>query len=153
MNARIRKKQLKQYAKIFCDEVRQLSPEVKEKLTRKNPIVKCYKEKGLGGPVSDYPDSVGGLEEIIETHNGRLVIDGYFDKETGSIEIYNIFGEPLDYIKTIIRHECIHFILYESGLPWKDNDEMFTEMARYFNANPYRDYTEFVDILKEIEII
>lgn len=106
-------KYLNRYAQSFCDKVRMDFS--KYKLTKNNPHVICYKEKGIS------PDGI--------------IIDGEY--ADGKIYIYDCFGQvPLE-LKRTIKHEALHFILNQSGLPDKDDDDIFLLFAIKYNARPY----------------
>lgn len=106
---------LRQYAKDFCNQVRSEFPQIP--LASKNPIVECFSKPALG--------------------KNNVEIAGLFIPEKGKIEVYNILHEKFSDLKTTMRHECIHFLLYESGLQYEDTSETFLLMAAFYNARPY----------------
>lgn len=123
-----RTQKLKQYSVQFCDKVRADFPQIP--FTLKNPRIKCFKEQGV---TSD--DKLQGIAE--QTNKGLYLIDGEYIKEAGEIIIYNIIKEKPAELKTTVRHECLHFLLYESGLPDADETNEFLALALYYNARPY----------------
>lgn len=81
---------------------------------------------------------------IITTCCGQLVTNGEcIDEEGGCflpeqneiiIEFKNISYRNL---YATIRHEVIHAVLYNIGLPYKDEEALFYALALKFNALPY----------------
>lgn len=61
----------------------------------------------------------------------------FFDTKNNTITVHNIMAENTDELKQTIRHECLHFILYNNDLPARDEDIMFLLFAIAYNANPY----------------
>lgn len=126
MKRRKRTKNLKKYAVAFCEQVRSDFPSLP--LTSKRPIVCCFPYKCFTNA------TFGGLEE---TEDGKCIIDGYYNDKEGIIEIYDIFYEDKEALKKTIRHECLHFLLHQSGLDYKDTDKVFLLFAINYNARPY----------------
>lgn len=61
----------------------------------------------------------------------------FFNTRNNTITVYDIMAENTDELKQTIRHECIHFILYNNDLPARDEDIMFLLFTIAYNANPY----------------
>jgi hypothetical protein len=92
--------------------------------------MKFYEKKGLTKDIDfSYcdPFKKGDYTEI----------SGFFDIEKGCIEIYNFTREKPEMLKKYIRHECLHFILANCGLPYSDDEKLFILLAIKYNANPY----------------
>lgn len=113
-NYRRTKKRLKLYAKSFCREVKRELPG--HITTCKYPKIYCFREEGLN-------------------INNDLMDGLYIDGKV--IQIYDILRKPLSELKMTVRHECLHFLLYESGLPHDDKDMEFLALAYLYKADPY----------------
>ena len=115
MKLRTLKKSLKQYALTFCRTVYEDGQEVLKK--------EVYPSRMH---FSKWPGPF---------------IDGIVPNEQGphmaQIEIYGIIERPIEDMKMTIRHECLHFILRENGLPWDDYDNIFLIFAFCYGAVPY----------------
>ena len=139
MKTNKRTKMIKNYAKMFCDTVQN---ECKYITTRAYPKVKCFSFQA----VTSYDFGLE-LDDLIERHEDKEIIGGIFDKKGEAIEIYNIFREKPEELRRLVRHECLHFLLYKSGEPWDDDSNLFLLLAYYYDANPWALYPE---ILKKI---
>lgn len=124
-----RRKKYKRYARTFCDRVRNDYEKFRLFSTR-YPEMRFYTAKGYTtkGDFS-YCDA--------PTQGDYTEIAGYCDAEKGYIEIYNFTKEKPDRLKRTIRHECLHFILGDIGLPNTDDDTLFLLLAIKYNADPY----------------
>lgn len=125
-----RTQKLKRYALQFCEQVRADFPQIP--LTSKNPTVKCFRAIGC---TSDAVQLLQGIAE--QRDNGDFIIDGFHDQQGGVIDIFNIIKETPAELKRTVRHECIHFLLYESGLPCEDDANIFIALALNYDARPY----------------
>lgn len=125
-----RRRKYTEYARTFCDRVRN-DFELLQRMQARYPKMKFYTEKGLAKDIDfSYcnPFKKGDYTEI----------SGFFcDTEKDCIEIYNFTREKPEYLKKTIRHECLHFILANCGLPYSDDEELFILLAIKYNANPY----------------
>lgn len=132
-------RRLTRYIELFCDRVRKDLQ--KPYITTKTPKVKCYAEMGVS---DDAPTNIGE-----RTDDGRRLIDAEYVKETGEIIFYNCLT-PDPYIKNRARHEALHFILGESGLPYADNDDIFLLLAIRYDALSY-EILERPDLIELLE--
>ena len=108
MLKRKRMQKIKKYAKDFCDRVTNDYP----KIIKNYPLIELLTYKDI-------------------LLNGKYLVDGYFDHGTNHVVIANIYNPRVKELKQIIRHECLHFLLYNSGLPSKDDDILFTLLEHY----------------------
>lgn len=131
MLTRKRAKKLRKYAKDFCDAVKSDFPELS--LTAKKPLLRLYRRTGYASIA--IKDELSPLFE--KAKGGQYVIYGNYDEEKGVIGLFNILKEKPDELKRTIRHECLHFLLKESGLPYEDSDKLFLIMAIMYDASPY----------------
>lgn len=132
-----RTQKLKKYGLDFCNKVRADFPQIP--FTEKNPQIKCFKEMCI---TSD--NKLQGIAE--QTKTGHYLIDGQHIEKRGEIHIFNIIKEKPAELKTTVRHECLHFLLYEAGLPYDDEADLFLALAIYYNARPY-------GLLKRLDLI
>lgn len=140
---------LEKYAKDFCDSVRsnkELPFELTDLLTIEYPKMHFYSLEGI---IKKHENN-NYLENISEELNGNYIIEGLYDD--GQIEIYGLLKYDLEKLKENVRHECLHFLLDKSGLPYDDTNEIFLILAMYFNATPYGilknpEFKEKIDLL------
>lgn len=131
-----RSQKIKCYVKHFCNDVYTDFPEFKNKVF---PKVRLYREYSY--TTIDNNSPLKGMEDLtkpVPNIENSAIIEGFFDRENEVIEIYGITKETLDALRHTVRHECLHFILYKNGLPYKDEDSLFLTMAIKYNANPYQ---------------
>ena len=131
MIRQIKETALKMYAKRFCNTVKREQPKFIN--TSKEPTIKFYTQKCFAD-INDFKDYNAN---IFEVENEGILIDGFFSKKDTTIEIYNVLNEDLTELKRTIRHECLHFLLYESGQPWSDTDKLFIALSIAYDARPY----------------
>ena len=138
MKTKKRIQKCKRYAKEFCDYVREdliaKYPRMKYFITLQNPIVKCFVSKACTD-IDNFPQGVPPDAELAP--NGKPIIDGEYVAEESAIYIYDVFECDPEELRRTIRHECIHFLLNQSGFPWNDTDEMFLCLAIAYDARPY----------------
>lgn len=115
MLTRKRTQKIKRYAKEFCKQVYRDYGNLG--IVDATPVIKCYRG-------------------IYETYDGTQ-IDGALIHSTGIVEIYNITKERPEALKQTVRHECLHFLLRKSNLPFEDDTEIFCILALNYNAFPY----------------
>ena len=134
MKTRKRIQKCKRYANEFCDYVREdliaVDPRMKHLITSQNPAVKCF----VFNACTDVDDIPQGVKL---TPSGKFIVDGEYVAEESAIYIYNVFKCDPKELKRTVRHECIHFLLNKSGLPYKDTDEAFLCLAASYDARPY----------------
>lgn len=146
---------LKRYARQFCDTVRQDFKDARQtrvKITSDNPALRFYRERGcviLSNEKIKELD-LTGLELANKRATGEILIDGCYND--GIIEVYNVTKENPKYLKRTIRHECLHFLLDKSGLPFNDNDNLFIMLAYLYEANPV-ELLKRPDLMSEINNI
>lgn len=121
-----RRQNLKKYAREFINMVRQDFPKIP--ITSDTPTLKFYRFSVC------VPASTPGLEYAEKTAEGKPIINGQY--YNGIIEIYGITERKPAELRETVRHECIHFLLDKSGLPYKDTDELFMLLAIFYNAQP-----------------
>ncbi len=132
---------LKKYMRDFCDMVK---GEFSEHITVKDyPKIKFYRDE-FCIPAEWVPEEA--REIIQKTNEGRLIVDGHY--ENGVIEIYGITKRKPEELRRAARHECLHFLLEKSGLPFGDDEEVFLRFAIVYNANPYLS-PEILEYLKQ----
>ena len=119
-------RKIKKYIREFCDTVRRDFPQIP--ITGNSPVVKLYRHCVC------VPTDTQGLEFAEKTAEGRPIINGQY--YNGIIEIYGITERKPAELRETARHECIHFLLDKSGLPYKDSDDLFTLLAIAYNAQP-----------------
>lgn len=58
--------------------------------------------------------------------------------------VINVFCcmESADETRRTIRHEILHYMLYISGMKYKDDTAIFHHLCKEFDANAYKDLTE-----------
>ena len=138
MKTKKRIQKCKRYAKEFCDYVREdliaKDPRMKYFITLQNPIVKCFVCKACTD-IDNFSQGVPPGAELAP--NGKPIIDGEYVAEESAIYIYDVFECDPEELRRTIRHECIHFLLNKSGLPYKDTDKVFLNMATIYDARPY----------------
>lgn len=145
MLTRKRKKKLKLYAKNFCNQVFYEYGE-KLKLTNGRPNIKfytckcCVEKKDINLEFINDVENKGILDFNKTKDNEYYFLDGLFRHKEKKIEIYNIFKEKPAKLRQTIRHECLHFLLYESGHPYEDDSPLFILLALKYNADPYALY-------------
>lgn len=125
---RKRSQKLKRYAIRFCDQVRNDFP--RKLWTTDNPVIKFYRLPGAANSKLLF-----GIGE--RNNKGLFIIEGFYNDERKEVEIYNTTKEKTDNLRRTIRHECIHFLLNKSGLPYKDSDDLFLLLAFMYDAKPY----------------
>ena len=125
-----RYKKIKRYAREFCDTLRNSEILLTKgiNLTDKCPTVKIYRQFGYTADFSDLFD----FGE--KTKDGELIIDGFY--KDGVIEIYGITKSSAETLKAVVRHECLHFMLHKSDLPYEDDDNLFNLLAFIYDASP-----------------
>lgn len=128
MKRRKRTQKLKRYARDFCRQVKTDFP--KYITTEKQPLLRCYVKKAFT------TSEIVNDQFMEKTENGHTIIDG-FARNDGIIELYDIVNAETEALKRTLRHECLHFLLRESGLPYDDDNEIFLVFAIAYNANPY----------------
>lgn len=131
MIRRIKEQVLKMYAKRFCRTVKR--EQSRFITTSKNPTIKFYTQKCFAS-INDFEDY---NTNILEVDNEKVLIDGFFCEADSTIEIYNVLSEKTAALKRTIRHECLHFLLRESGQQWSDTDKLFIILSVAYDANPY----------------
>lgn len=125
-----RKKKYTKYAQAFCDRVRNDFKQLQRMQQALYPEIKFYTEIGLVNDIDfSYCDPFKRGEST--------EISGFASAKEGYIEIYNFTREKPDQLKRIIRHECLHFILANCGLPYDDNEPLFISLAIKYDAQPY----------------
>lgn len=134
MKTKKRIQKCKRYAKEFCDYVREdliaKDSRMKYLITLQNPVVKCFVSKACIDS-----DNIPPGAELAP--NGKPIIDGEYVAEESAIYIYDVFECDPEELRRTIRHECIHFLLDQSGFPSNDTDEMFLCLATIYDARPY----------------
>lgn len=120
-------RKLKKYAREFCDTVRQDFS--KMPLTKDYPAIIFYRQQFCAAA------EIPGAEIADKTGDGLPVVDGYYCG--GVVEVYGVTKENPDELRRTVRHECLHFLLDKSGLPSKDDDDIFLLLAIKYNARPY----------------
>ena len=120
---------IKRYARQFCDQVRADFPILS--LTDKNPKIKCFTLPGGTDAPTD------AMEGITYTENGIYYLDGFFDHDRNIVEIYSITTTPPEELRETVRHECLHYLLFNSGHPHRDSDKLFLFLAANYKAAPY----------------
>ena len=120
-------RKLKKYAREFCDTVRRDFSRLP--LTKDYPAIIFYRQ------LTCAPAETPGLEIAERTGDGRPIIDGYYSG--GVVEVYGVTKREPAELREIMRHECLHFLLEKSGLPYKDDDDIFLLLAIKYSARPY----------------
>ena len=133
MKTQKRTQKLKRYSKQFCDQVRQDFPTLKQLAKTSYPIVKCFILHGKAETEKSYLTE----EHFTLLQDGTAEINGFFQYESKTIEVYAITERSAEELKETIRHECLHFLLYDAGLPFDDEDDIFLFLSIKYNALPY----------------
>lgn len=65
------------------------------------------------------------------------MVDGWTDETGHFIEIYGSTRQSPAGLRRTIRHEMLHAILKQNGLPSGDSDDLFLVLTIHYNANPW----------------
>lgn len=119
-------KKLRKYAREFCDTV--------NRDFKRLAVPGCYPGiKFYRGFLIFSKEAIGA--EIAETTEAGepLAAGRYYN---GCIEIFGITRVSMEELKSVVRHECLHYLLDRKGLPYKDKDNLFILLAIKYNARP-----------------
>lgn len=146
---------LKSYAKAFCDKVCQDLEPFGYLITTEYPKIIFYRQRCeiVIAPGSTMFDNYG--DDFKRSPKGNLFAAGYFDCENDTIKVFNVTGERPENLKTTIRHECLHFLLFKSGMPSNDDDAMFLALTILYDAEPqlYPDEKKFREVCNIFAIL
>lgn len=122
---------LKKYAAKFCDKVRSEMPALN--LTEKKPHILLYKKE----VITECDSMKKYIEYANDINSEYATVSGFYSMKDGCIELYGTDRYELKEIKQTLRHECIHFLLHQSGYPYNDEDFIFLLLACQYDARPY----------------